>query len=82
GRSSRDMFSNGIPVDREYIAPGDLLFFSANGSVVTHVAVYMGEGQFIHSTDTRGLGVSFASLESDHSIRTYFGARRVIGVLD
>jgi len=78
GRSSRDMINNGIPIEREDIAPGDLLFFSANGTVVTHVALYMGNGQFIHSTDTRGLGVSFASLTSDHSQRTYFGARRVI----
>jgi len=46
--------------------------------VVTHVALYIGSDQFIHSTDTRGLGVSFASLTSDHSQRTYFGARRVI----
>ena len=78
GRSSRDMINNGIPIEREDIAPGDLLFFSANGTVVTHVALYMGNNQFIHSTDTRGLGVSFASLTSDHSQRTYFGARRVI----
>ncbi|MCL2618088.1 MAG: SH3 domain-containing protein [Defluviitaleaceae bacterium] len=78
GRSSRDMINNGIPIDREDIAPGDLLFFSANGTVVTHVALYIGSDQFIHSTDTRGLGVSFASLTSDHSQRTYFGARRVI----
>ena len=78
GRSSRDMINNGIPVDRENIAPGDLIFFSSNGTVVTHVALYMGSGQFIHSTDTRGLGVSIASLSSDHSQRTYFGARRVI----
>ena len=78
GRSSRDMFNNGIPIDREEIKPGDLIFFSANGSVVTHVALYMGDGQFIHSTDTLGLGVSFASLTSDHSQQTYFGARRVV----
>jgi len=78
GRSSRDMINNGIPIEREDIAPGDLLFFSANGTVVTHVALYMGNDQFIHSTDTRGLGVSFASLSSDHSRRTFFGARRVI----
>jgi len=78
GRSSRDMINNGIPIEREDIAPGDLLFFSANGTVVTHVALYMGNNQFIHSTDTRGLGVSFASLTSEHSLRTFFGARRVI----
>jgi len=78
GRSSRDMINSGAPVDRENIAPGDLIFFSANGTVVTHVALYIGDNQFIHSTDTRGLGVSFASLTSDHSQQTYFGARRVI----
>lgn len=78
GRSSRDMFNNGTPVPRNYLEPGDLLFFSSNGRVVTHVALYIGNDQYIHSTDFRDMGVSFARLSSDYSQRTYFGARRVI----
>ena len=78
GRSSRDMFNNGVPVSQDELAPGDLLFFSANGRVVTHVALYMGDDQYIHSTDFRDMGVSFARLSSDYSQRTYFGARRVV----
>lgn len=35
--------------------PGDLVFFSANGSRVTHVGIYVGNGQFIGSQTSTGV---------------------------
>jgi hypothetical protein len=37
-------------VDVNAVAPGDLLFFGRSKGVVSHVGLYLGEGNFIHST--------------------------------
>jgi len=34
------------------LAPGDVLFFRFAGPKVSHVAIYMGEGRFVHAPQT------------------------------
>jgi cell wall-associated NlpC family hydrolase len=72
GRSSRDMANNGSPTPRSELQKGDLLLFSANGSVISHVAIYIGDGRYIHSTESKGRGVSYSS-----NFNTFVSARRV-----
>lgn len=58
GRSSRDQAVKGrdIPVDQAQ--PGDLLFY-ASGNYINHVALYIGNGQVIHaSNSTTGIIIS------------------------
>jgi cell wall-associated NlpC family hydrolase len=43
----------GEPVDfssRNSLLPGDLLFFGSNGEHITHMGIYLGDGNFIHSS--------------------------------
>ncbi len=77
-RSSSAMASNGRAIDKSELQPGDLLFFSASGNGITHVAIYVGDGKYIHSTDGKGRGVSYANLYDSYSARTYHSARRVL----
>lgn len=49
---------------------GDLVFFSENGSRVTHVGIYVGNGQFIGSQTSTG--VAYTSVNS-----SYWGPRLV-----
>ncbi|MCX7715685.1 MAG: SH3 domain-containing protein [Clostridia bacterium] len=77
GRSSRDQFNDGVPVSRDDLQPGDLVFFAKNGSI-SHVGIYVGNGQMIHAPQT-GKTVTYTSIDSDSRIRTYAGARRVTG---
>ncbi len=60
-RVSRDQIRMGIPVEPrlEMLRPGDILGFSVERARVTHVGLYVGGGQFIHSASG---GVKLSSL--------------------
>ena len=78
-RRSRDMASSGVHVARNDLLPGDLVFFATSGgSTVSHVGMYIGNGQFIHSSSTRSGGVIISNLDSAYFTRTYVTARRVL----
>lgn len=77
GRSSRDQFNNGVAVSRDELQPGDLVFFKSGGSI-SHVGIYAGNGQMIHSPQT-GKTVCYTSINSTSRQKSYAGARRVTG---
>ena len=66
-------YSYGIPVSRDQLEPGDLVFFDGLG----HVGIYIGGGQFIHAPHT-GDVVKISSLSDSWYSATYVGARRII----
>ena len=82
-RISRDQMRMGAAVDREAgaLRPGDVLGFSADrSSRITHVGLYVGEGQFIHSSST---GVKVSSLGAEDPDSRWWrdrwvGARRIV----
>lgn len=55
--------SNGRSVSYAEAQPGDIICYSSNGSSCTHVALYIGNGQIIHSSTPRK-GVITASVTS------------------
>lgn len=61
--SSRMQFSSGRHVSRANLQPGDLVFF---GSPISHVGMYVGNGEMIHAPTT-GDHVRIAALLSDYS---------------
>ena len=52
GRSSRDQAARGKEISVSEAQPGDLLFY-ASGSYINHVAMYIGGGQIIHSSNPK-----------------------------
>jgi peptidoglycan DL-endopeptidase CwlO len=71
--SSYAQYGMGVPVSRDQLQPGDLVFFDGLG----HVGIYIGGGQFIHAPHT-GDVVKISSLGEGWYTSTYVGARRIL----
>ncbi len=74
-RVAEDQFNAGMPVSRDDLQPGDLVFFEQNG-YIHHVGIYAGDGMMIHAPHT-GDVVRYQSLDTEYYRREYAGARRV-----
>jgi cell wall-associated NlpC family hydrolase len=77
-RISRDQLKMGeaVPLEVLSLRPGDVLGFSAvPGGPAAHVGLYVGDGEFIHSS-TRGVRVS--DLREPYWQRHFMAARRMV----
>jgi peptidoglycan DL-endopeptidase CwlO len=71
--STYAQYGYGVPVSRDQLQPGDLVFFDGLG----HVGIYIGGGQFVHAPHT-GDVVKISSLGESWYASTYVGARRIL----
>ena len=77
-RCSREQYEAGIPVKREDLRKGDLVFFDfPDGGKVNHVGIYIGNDMFIHAPG-RGKNVCCDSLSQPYFSRSYRGARSYV----
>ncbi|MEO7987011.1 MAG: C40 family peptidase [Gemmatimonadales bacterium] len=82
-RRSVDQALRGRGVEKSpaMLRAGDLLTFSSTGGTVTHVALYIGNGQFIHSA-SGGVQISLLSPDDPYGrwwYQRWVGARRILG---
>ena len=77
-RTSSDQYSAGVAVSRSNLKAGDLIFSSTDGTGnITHVAIYVGDGQMIHAP-RNGKNVEKVSINNSYWNKAYLGARRVL----
>lgn len=71
--------SDGKEIKKGELRTGDLIFFDTSGvnnGNISHVGIYMGENQFIHSESSKGVTIS--NLSSNYYTRNYVKAIRVL----
>lgn len=77
--NSASQFVAGLKVDRGDMKPGDLVFFRTAGKRgqgrISHVGIYIANGQFIHSP-SRGKTVRVDSLDESYWAQRFAGAKR------
>ena len=75
-RTSEAQYEAGRPVALDDAQPGDLLFFATTGrGTVSHVALYLGHGAFIHAP-SEGRDICEDRLAEPYYRRTFVGVRR------
>lgn len=76
-RSSSSQYYEGVGVPYSEAKPGDILSWG-HGGVVTHSAIYIGNGQMIHATNpSQGVIVSSVSGWENGSVDNLMAVRRV-----
>lgn len=70
-------WSGAIPVPRNKVRTGDLLFFGADADHITHTGMYIGHGQFIHDTTYGRPGVQISRLADQPWTRLLVACRRI-----
>ena len=76
-RRSEEIGKLGEPIARSQLEPGDLVFFNTLARAYSHVAIYIGEGRFLHAP-ARGGRVRIEGLDDRYWRARFDGARRFI----
>jgi cell wall-associated NlpC family hydrolase len=70
----------GVPVGKNELKKGDLIFFLTDkkrGIPVTHVGIYIGNGQFIHAASKKK-GIIISPVHTGYYANKYVSAKRVL----
>ena len=78
-RRSEDIGKLGEPITRSQLEPGDLVFFNTLSRAYSHVAIYIGDGRFLHAP-ARGGRVRIEGMDDRYWRARFDGARRFIDV--
>jgi cell wall-associated NlpC family hydrolase len=75
-RRAADQARATVPIDRDELQPGDLVFFNTMRRAFSHVGVYLGNGKFVHAP-SKGDHVKISDMNDRYWARRFNGARRV-----
>ena len=75
-RMADEQYAVGSYVSMNELTAGDLVFFSTYEAGPSHVGIYLGNGNFINASSSRGVAID--SLNSSYWGSCYIGARRIM----
>ena len=77
-RTAQQIYSNnGSPVSKDSLQPGDVLCFGYGSKSISHVGIYIGDGQMVHAS-TSTTGVITSDINSDYYSKMFVGAKRIL----
>lgn len=79
-RKSEEMSRAATSIGKEYLLPGDLVFFNTQRRGFSHVGIYLGDDKFVHAP-AKGKSIRIDSMGDRYWVRRFDGARRVMGEL-
>jgi lipoprotein Spr len=74
-RNSRDIFSMTVPLNKEDLKEGDLVFFKIKSKSISHVGVYLGDNRFAHSSTG---GVKISNINEPYYSRYFYKGGRIL----
>ncbi len=78
-KSRTSLYLDGTRVTYSELQPGDLVFFDTAGrGRITHVGIYLGNGQMIHAPNSRSCVRIVSMTPGTYYYNTYKGARRIV----
>lgn len=79
-RTASTIYSKSTIINASQRQRGDLVFFKTTGNSVSHVGIYLGNNQFVHSaSDGPKTGVIISTLSESYWARTYFASGSIFG---
>lgn len=76
-RRAEEIGKLGEPIARSQLEPGDLVFFNTLRRAYSHVAIYIGDGRFLHAP-AHGGKVRIEALDDRYWQSRFDGARRLL----
>ena len=75
-RAADQQYHYGEQIAFSALRPGDLVFFSTYEPGVSHSGIYIGDGNFISATSSRGIAI--ANMTDGYWLEHYIGAKRIL----
>lgn len=76
-RTSIDQSKEGVPLSKEQIRKGDILFFdTSEKGHVNHSGLYLGDDKFIHASSGKAKSVTISDLNGWYKDKFLWGLRR------
>ena len=76
-RTAAEMAKTGDKVSKQELMPGDLVFFNTLNRAFSHVGIYLGNSQFLHSPSAGGV-VRVESMDISYWRKRFNGGRRLV----
>lgn len=74
-RTTAEIYKQGKAVSKSNLQEGDFVYFQTYKKGPSHMGIYIGNNEFIHSSSSKG--VSITSLDNSYWKKRYIGAKRL-----